>query len=112
MKRRDSMGIAGVIADANKILWQRGLTLVRTGPYHLINNTNLLDHTDVLNPANAKLAAMLDATNSMGNAVELYFVNTLDGTAVGGVTPAGGHRHRGCRRRPHHRARGDARLRA
>jgi len=85
MKRRDSMGIAGVIADANKILWQRGLTLVRTGPYHLINNTNLLDHTDELNPANAKLAAMLDATNSMGNAVELYFVNTLDGTAVGGV---------------------------
>ena len=85
MKRRDYMGVAGVIADANKILWQRGLTLVRTGPYHLINNTNLLDHTDVLNPANAKLAAMLDATNSMGNAVELYFVNTLEGGAVGGV---------------------------
>ena len=85
MKRRDYMGVAGVIADANKILWQRGLTLVRTGPYHLINNTNLLDHTDVLNPANAKLAAMLDATNSMGSAVELYFVRKLEGGAIGGV---------------------------
>jgi hypothetical protein len=28
---------------------------------------------------------MMDSTNSMGNVVELYFVNTLDGTAVGGV---------------------------
>ena len=27
----------------------------------------------------------MDATNSMGNAVELYFVNTLEGGAVGGV---------------------------
>ena len=28
---------------------------------------------------------MLNVTNSMGNAVELYFVDTLEGTAVGGV---------------------------
>ena len=27
----------------------------------------------------------MDSTNSMGNAVELYFVDTLEGTAVGGV---------------------------
>ena len=28
---------------------------------------------------------MMDSTNSMDNAVELYFVNTLEGGAVGGV---------------------------
>ncbi len=41
---------------------------------------------------------MMDSTNSMGNAVELYFVDTLEGRAVGGVVLAGGHRHRGYRR--------------
>jgi len=82
---REPSTISGLLADANKILWQRGLTLVRTGPYYLINNTNLLDHTDVLNPANVKLTAMLDATNSMGNAVELYFVRTLEGGAAKGL---------------------------
>jgi hypothetical protein len=70
------MGIAGVIADANKILWQRGLTLVQSGTVRYLNNDAWRNHTDVLNPANTNLAAMMDSTNNMGNAVELYFVRT------------------------------------
>jgi hypothetical protein len=82
---RDAAEIPGLLADANKILWQRGLTLVQSGAVRYLNNDAWRNHTDVLNPANTNLAAMLDSTNSMGNAVELYFVDTLEGTAVGGV---------------------------
>ena len=81
------MGNAGMIADANKILWQNGLTLVQNGAVRYADNDAWRNHTDVLNPANTNLAAMLDSTNSMGNAVELYFVDTLslEGQAVGGL---------------------------
>jgi len=77
--------IPGLLADANKILWQRGLTLVQSGPCHLLNNTNWLNHVNVLAETNAVIDAMMDSTNSMGNAVELYFVRTLDGKATAGV---------------------------
>ncbi len=82
---RDAAEIPGLLADANKILWQNGLTLVQNGAVRYLNNDAWRNHTDVLNPANTNLAAMLDSTNSMGNAVELYFVKTLEGTAVGGL---------------------------
>jgi hypothetical protein len=82
---REPSTVPGLLTDANKILWQSGLVLVQSGQCRLLNNTNWLHHTDVLNPANTNLAAMLDTTNSMGNAVELYFVETLDGTDVAGV---------------------------
>ena len=78
MKRSDG-------ADANKILWQNGLTLVQSGPCRLLDNTNWLHHVDVLNPANASLAAMLNTTNSAGDALEIYFVDTLEGEAAAGV---------------------------
>ena len=82
---RDAADIPGLLADANKILWQRGLTLVQSGAVRYLSNDAWLNHTDLLNPANTNLAAMLDSTNSMGNAVELYFVNTLDGTDAAGL---------------------------
>ena len=85
MKRHDHMGIAGMIADVNKILWQRGLTLVQSGAVRYLDNDAWLNHTNVLAETNAVMAAMLDSTNSMGNAVELYFVRTLDGETTAGV---------------------------
>ena len=85
MKRRDSMGIAGMIADANKILWQNGLTLVQSGAVHYLNNDAWLDHVNVLAETNAVIDAMMDSTNSMGNAVELYFVETLEGGDAAGL---------------------------
>jgi len=82
---RNPSTVPGLLADANKILWQNGLTLVQSGSYHLLNNTNWLHHVDVLNPANASLSAMLNTTNSAGDAVELYFVNMLEGGMAAGV---------------------------
>ena len=82
---RDSAEIPGLLADANKILWQRGLTLVQSGTVRYLNNDAWRNHTDVLNPANTNLAAMLDSTNSMGNVVELYFVETLEGGNAAGL---------------------------
>ncbi len=77
--------IPGLLADANKILWQRGLTLVRTGAVRYLNNDAWLNHTNVFAETNAVMAAMMDSTNSMGNAVELYFVRTLNGRADAGL---------------------------
>ena len=82
---RDAAEIPNLLAGANMILWQSGLTLIQNGPYHLLNNTNWLNHIDVTNPANTNLTAMLNTTNSMGNAVELYFVNMLEGGMAAGV---------------------------
>jgi len=82
---RDAAEIPNHLAGANMILWQSGLTLIQNGPYHLLNNTNWLNHIDVTNPANTNLTAMLNTTNSMGNAVELYFVNMLEGGMAAGV---------------------------
>jgi len=82
---RQAAEIPGLLADANRILWPSGLTLVQSGAVHYLNNAAWLNHTDVLNPANTNLAAMLNATNSMGNAVELYFVEMLEGEDAAGV---------------------------
>ena len=72
-------------AGANKILWQRGVTLVQNGPVRYLDNDDWRNHTDSLNPSNTVIDAMLDSTNSMGNAVELYFVESLEGGDALGV---------------------------
>jgi len=82
---REPTTIPELLTDANRILWQNGLTLVQSGSYHLLNNTNWLNHIDVVNPANTNLSAMLNTTNSAGDAVELYFVNMLEGGESAGV---------------------------
>ena len=82
---REPTTIPELLTDANRILWQNGLTLVQSGSYHLLNNTNWLNHIDVVNPANTNLSAMLNTTNSAGDAVELYFVNMLEGGEAAGV---------------------------
>jgi len=71
--------------DRFKILRQRGVTLVQNGTIRYLNNTAWLNHTDLVNPANTNLINMLNTTNSMGNALELYFVDTLEGGAALGV---------------------------
>jgi len=85
---RASSEIPGLLADANKILWQRGLTLVQSGPIRYLNNTEWLNHPDVNN--NTNLTAMLNTTNSLGNALEFYFVDTLEGGATAGLCCYGG----------------------
>ncbi len=60
-------------------------TLVQVGEAHILNHTNWLAHTDLFNPANTNLYSMLNTTNSAGNAVELYFVNTLDNGDTAGL---------------------------
>ncbi len=82
---RQAAEIPGLLADANDILWPSGLTLIQSGAVRYLNNTAWLNHTDVLNPANPHLTAMLDTTNSMGNAVEIYFVETLENEGAAGV---------------------------
>ena len=82
---RDPSEIPGLLADANKILWQKGLTLVQAGTNNFIDNSGWLNHTDVLNLANTNLAAMLNTTYSLGSALELYFVQTLDDGDIDGV---------------------------
>jgi hypothetical protein len=82
---RDAAEIPGLLADANKILWQRGLTLVQSGAVRYLDNDAWRNHTNVLAETNAVIDAMMDSTNSMGNAVELYFVETLEGGDAAGV---------------------------
>ena len=40
MKRRDSMGIPGMIADANKILWHVAITLAWNGTISYTNRND------------------------------------------------------------------------
>jgi len=82
---REPSTILGLLTEANTILRQRGITLVQSGESHILNNTNWLNHTDLFNPANTNLINMLNTTNSAGNAVELYFVDTLEGGSALGV---------------------------
>jgi hypothetical protein len=96
---RDAAEIPGLLADANKILWQRGLTLVQSGAVRYLDNDAWLNHTNVLAETNAVMAAMLDSTNSMGNAVELYFVTDVGRRDDCRCAPPEGHRRRGDRRR-------------
>jgi len=67
-----------LLEGASRILWQRAITLVQNGPIRYLDNTAWLNHTDVFNTVNPNLYAMLDSTNSMGQAVELYFVDRLN----------------------------------
>ena len=60
-------------------------TLIQNVEVQILSNTNWSDHTDLFNPANTNLTSMLNTTNSMGNAVELYFVNALDNGDTLGV---------------------------
>ena len=79
MKRHDHMGIAGMIADANKILWQAAITLAWNGA---ISYTNRNDwHALNLPPGNvvtngSTVWQLLNCTNDTGG-VELYFVNDI-----------------------------------
>lgn len=82
---RDPSAIPGLMADANKILWQRGLTLAQSGQSRYLDNDAWLSHSDFYNPSNANLYAMLNQTNSLNQSVELYFVNTLGGGTTAGV---------------------------
>jgi hypothetical protein len=82
--RQDSE-IADLLADANKILRQRGITLVQNGAILHLDNDAWLNHTNALAQTNAVIDAMMDSTNSLGQAVELYFVKTLDGGDLKGA---------------------------
>jgi hypothetical protein len=75
--------IPGLLADANKILRQRGITLVQNGPVRHLDNAAWLIHTNRF--TGASLAAMLNTTNSMGKALELYFVASLGDAFADGV---------------------------
>ena len=90
LRIKDAVGYFKLEADANKILRQRGITLVQNGESHILNNTNWLDHTDIFNVSNAVMNAMLNSTNSMGNAIELYFVDTLEGGSALGMRSSDG----------------------
>ena len=87
---RASSEIPGLLDDANKILKQRGITLEQLGDTHFLNSSNWLDHTDALAQTNDVIDGMMDSTNSMGSAVELYFVRSLDGgDLLGACRPKG-----------------------
>ena len=94
MKRSDPVRnpstVPGLLADANAILRQRGITLVQNGEAHILNQTNWLDHANVLAQTSPVIDGMMDSTNSMGNAVELYFVRSLDGGDYKGACRAKG----------------------
>ena len=82
---RDPSTIPGLLTNANTILRQRGITLVQNGDANILNETNWLHHVDVLSTNAPSIDAMMNSTNSMGNAVELYFVQTLDGGDLKGA---------------------------
>jgi hypothetical protein len=82
---RNLSSIPGLLTNANTILRQRGITLVQSGDTHILNETNWLHHVDVLSTNALSIDAMMNSTNSMGNAVELYFVQTLDGGDLKGA---------------------------
>jgi hypothetical protein len=110
---RDAAEIPGLLVDANKILWQSGLMLVQNGTLRYLDNDTWLNHTVVFAETNVVMDAMMDSTNSMGNAVELYFVQTLDGEngTFRCSLPEGDRDRRRCGQQ-NHRARGASRLRS
>jgi len=79
VKRHDHMGIAGMIADANKILWQNGLTLVQSGTVHYADNTAWLNPSNTTPAAVYEFDALMDSSSGTGG-VELYFVQTITST--------------------------------
>ncbi|MEI6647734.1 MAG: hypothetical protein WCP12_16985 [bacterium] len=82
---RNPTTIPALLVDANKVLRQRGITLVQNGDIHILNETNWLDHTDALAQTNDVIDTMMDSTNSLGQAVELYFVRSLESPALKGA---------------------------
>ena len=85
MKRRDSMGVTGMIADANKILWQAAITLAWNGTIIYTNRDDW--HALNLPPDNvvtngSTVWQLLNCTNDTGG-VELYFVNDIIGYGGG-----------------------------
>ena len=74
-----------MLADANKILKQRAITLAQNGQIRHLDNTAWLNHTNALAQTNAVIDAMMNSTNSLGQAVELYFVNSLVSPALIGA---------------------------
>jgi len=76
MKRRDNTGIAGMIADANKILWQNGLTLVQSGAVRYADNDAWLNPSNTTPAAVQNFDALMNCSSGTGG-VELYFVQTI-----------------------------------
>ena len=68
--------ISPIIADANKILKQKALTLQWSGSANYTNRTEWLNITDAMNPTNAVLNALLNCSKNTGG-VEIYFNKTL-----------------------------------
>jgi len=85
LRMKDAVGLFALLTGANIILRQRGVTLVQNGESHILNQTNWLDHVDVLSTNAPSIDEMMDSTNSMGQAVELYFVRSLDGGGLLGA---------------------------
>ena len=96
MKRREAQRgpstVVGLLADANRVLRQNGLTLAQSG------QTRFADKDAWLNPSTATAAAeydfdeLMDSSANTGG-VELYFVQTItsaQGTASRGVRRAKG----------------------
>ena len=70
--------ISPLIAGANRILRQRALTLQWNDNVHYADRTEWQNISDVMNPTNALLDAMMDSSQNTGG-LEIYFVKTLDG---------------------------------
>ena len=75
---RDAAEIPGLLADANKILWQRGLTLVQSGTVHYADNAAWLNPSNTTPAAVYEFDALMDSSSGTGG-VELYFVQTITG---------------------------------
>ena len=73
---RDAAEIPGLLADANKILWQNGLTLVQSGTVHYADNDAWLNPSTTTPTDLQNLDALLDCSSGTGG-VELYFVRTI-----------------------------------
>ena len=80
-----------IITNANKILRQKALTLDWSGTVNYTNRTEWQDITDVMNPTNTTLDALLNCTNNTGG-LEIYFVNSLQsgGENFGGLNGRAG----------------------
>ena len=79
---RDAAEIPGLLADANKILWQNGLTLVQSGTVHYADNDAWLNPSNTTPAAVYEFDALMDSSSGTGG-VELYFVQTITGEKGG-----------------------------
>jgi hypothetical protein len=79
---RDPATIPGLLADANKILWQKGITLVQNGSIHYVDNDAWLNPSTAGSANVANFDALMDCSINTGG-VELYFVQTITGESGG-----------------------------